>query len=122
MILHTFDPTNGVLHIQPKSSLEKADFEELAAAIDPIIAKTGVLAGIIIETPAFPGWVSFGALVAHLRFVREHHKLIKKIALVTDSALGNVAENLVSHFVSAEIKQFPASGLDAARRWVLEGK
>ena len=33
---------------------------------------------------------------------------VKKVAVVTDSALGNVAERLASHFVEAETKQFPA--------------
>ena len=122
MIQHTLDATHAILHIQPKSSLEKEDFEKLAAAVDPFIDQSGDLAGLIVETPGFPGWSSFGALVAHLRFVRDHHKHIKKIALVTDSALGNIAENLVAHFVSAEIKQFPASALDSAREWILEGK
>jgi hypothetical protein len=119
MILHTLDTANAILHIQPQSSLEKEDFEKLAAEVDPFIAKKGDLAGLIVEAPAFPGWSSFGALAAHLRFVKDHHKHIKKIAVVTDSALGNLAENLVSHFVSAEIKQFPASALAAAREWIL---
>jgi hypothetical protein len=120
MILHTLDTANAILHLQPQSSLDKEDFEELAAKVDPFIAETGDLAGLIVETPAFPGWSSFEALAAHLRFVKDHHKHIKRIALVTDSALGNLAEKLVSHFVSAEIKQFPASALAAARQWILQ--
>lgn len=119
MIEHTLDTANAILHLRPKSALEQADFEQLARAVDPYIAGTGDLAGLIIEAPHFPGWSSFGAMAAHLRFVRDHHRHIKKIALVTDSALGNIAEHLVSHFVSAEIKQFPASGLDAARQWIM---
>ena len=119
MIEHALDTANGILHIQPKSSLEKADFEQLARAVDPYISGRGALAGIIVETPGFPGWSSFGAFVAHLRFVKDHHKHIRKIALVTDSAIGNIAEHLVSHFVSAEIKQFPATELESARSWIL---
>ena len=92
MIEHTLDTTNAILHIQPKSSLEQADFEQLAKTVDPYIAGTGDLAGLIVETPGFPGWSSFGAMAAHLRFVKDHHKRIRKIALVTDSALGNIAE------------------------------
>lgn len=53
-------------------------------------------------------------MAAHFRFVRDHHKRVKKVAVVTDSALGSVAERLASHFVSAEIKQFPAGGTEAA--------
>jgi hypothetical protein len=51
--------------------------------------------------------------------VRDHHKHIKKIGLVTDSALGNVAEHLASHFVSAEIRHFPAGQLAATEQWVM---
>jgi hypothetical protein len=119
VIEHTLDTTHAILHVRPKSALEPADFEQLAQAVDPFIAETGGLAGLIIETASFPGWESLRAMTAHFRFVRDHHKLIKRIALVTDSALGNVAEHLVSHFVSAEIRQFPASALDAAQQWII---
>jgi hypothetical protein len=119
MIDYTLDPASGILHLQPKSSLEQADFERLAKAVDPYITETGDLAGVIVETPAFPGWSSFGAFAAHLRFVKDHHRHIRKIALVTDSPIGNVGEHLVSHFVSAEVKQFPASALESARSWIL---
>src|SRR6188472_2686577 len=118
MVEHAFNTDTGILHIQPKSSLEQADFEQLAKTVDPYIAGTGDLAGIIVETPGFPGWASFGAMAAHLRFVKDHHKRIRKIALVTDSALGNVAEHLVAHFVSPEIKQFPSAELPAAKQWI----
>jgi arylsulfatase A-like enzyme len=37
--------------------------------------------------------------------------------VVTDSARGNVAEHLTSHFVSAEIKHFPAGQIEEARQW-----
>ena len=118
MIAHTLDREHSILHIRPQGALEKADFEELAAVVDPFIAESGGLAGLIVETPGFPGWDSFGAMAAHLRFVRDHHRQIKRIALVTDSAMGNVAEHLVSHFVSAEIRRFPANALEAAQQWV----
>jgi len=119
MIEHTFDAANALLYVRPKSSLEKGDFEELAKTVDPFIAGKGDLSGIIVEAPGFPGWSSFGAMAAHLRFVKDHHKHIRKIALVTDSAIGDVAEHLVAHFIAAEIKHFPASESAAARQWVL---
>lgn len=119
MIEHTLDSARSILYVRPKSSLEKGDFAQLAKTVDPYIAKTGALAGIIIEVPKFPGWESLGAMAAHIRFVRDHHKHIKKVGLVTDSALGNVAEHLASHFVSAEIKHFSAGQLDAAEQWIM---
>jgi hypothetical protein len=58
-------------------------------------------------------------MAAHFRFVRDHHKRIGKVALVTDSALGNVAERLAAHFVAAEIRHFPAGERDQARQWII---
>lgn len=45
---------------------------------------------------------SFAALSSHLKFVKDHHKKIARIVLVTDSVLGNFAELIASHFVQAE--------------------
>lgn len=59
-----------------------------------------------------------GALITHLKFVRDHHKHVKKIAVVTDSPLGDVAEHITSHFVSAEIKHFPAGQDKQAEAWI----
>ena len=120
MIEHTFDTPNGILYVQLKDSLQEGDFAELAKAVDPYIEQTGDLTGIIIETPSFPGWENLGAMAAHFRFVRDHHKHVKKVGLVTDSALGKVAEQLASHFVSAEIRHFPVPQLEAAKQWVMD--
>ena len=120
MIDYHLDPATAVLTIRPESALDKSDFEELAAVVDPQIDKHGDLNGLIGEAARFPGWDSFGSLVSHLRFVRDHHQHVKKIAVVTDSHLGDVAEHLASHFVSADIRHFPADDVDEARRWVVE--
>lgn len=88
--------------------------------MDPFIAETGDLAGIIVETPAFPGWNSPGAMTSHLQFVRNHHRHVRKVALVTNSFLGTVAADFAAHFVAAEIKHFPASDFQGARQWILD--
>jgi SpoIIAA-like len=119
MIEYSLDTVHSILTVRPKSSLEQSDFAELAAAAGPCIEETGGLAGLIIDAPTFPGWDSLGAMVAHFRFVRDHHRHVRKIGLVTDSAVGKVAEHLASHFVSAEIRHFPARELDPAKRWIM---
>ena len=118
MIEHTLDTVESILYVRPKSPLEQSDFAALARIVDPYITETGDLAGLIIEISTFPGWESLGAMAAHFRFVRDHHKHIRKVGVVTDSALGKVAEQLASHFVSAEIKKFPARELEAAKQWI----
>jgi hypothetical protein len=121
MIDYSLDAAQSILLVRPKAALAADDFAALAAAADPHIEATGGLAGLIIETPAFPGWDSLGAFVAHLRFVRDHHRRIKRVALVTDSALGDAAERLASHLVSAEIRHFPSGEIEAAKQWILNG-
>ena len=118
MIDHTFDPADSILYVRPKSALSAQDFAALAKEVDPHLESAGGLAGIVIEAPAFPGWDSLGAMAAHFRFVRDHHKRVRKVAVVTDSAIGNLAERLASHFVAAEIKHFPAGQTAAARAWI----
>ena len=118
MIDFTLDPKSAILTVRPESALEQDDFVTLAKAVDPEIEEHGDLAGLIIEAPRFPGWDSFGALVTHLRFLRDHHKHIKKVAVVTDSAVGEAAEHIASHFVAADIKHFSADEADAARAWI----
>jgi hypothetical protein len=118
MIDYTLDTSRSILIVRPKGAFEEGDFDRLAQAVDPFIEKTGCLAGIIVDAPAFPGWKTFGALANHSRFVREHGRHIKKVALVTDSTLGNVAEHLASDFASAEIRPFGASEFASAREWI----
>jgi hypothetical protein len=74
MIEYDLDTEHSILHVQPKSAIEQDDFVKLAKAVDPHIEATGGLSGLIIEALSFPGWESFGAMVNHFRFVRDHHK------------------------------------------------
>lgn len=106
-----------LLHVHPISPLQKADFEEMARKVDPFIGNEGSLNGLVIEAKDFPGWESFGAMVEHFKFIRSHHAHIKRVALVTDSRLGDVAERLGSHFVSAEIRHFQADQHEEADQW-----
>jgi hypothetical protein len=120
MLDHTLDTANSILYLRPTAALAKEDFAQLAKTVDPHIEKSGGLAGIILEAAKFPGWDSLAAMAAHVRFVRDHHKRVKKIAIVTDAAIGNVGERLGSHFVAAQIKHFAAGQLEAAKQWVMQ--
>ncbi len=114
------DEVNSVAVLVPEGALSKEDFVAVAAVIDSYIEKTGQLKGLVIHTESFPGWDSFAALASHLKFVKEHHKQIARIAFATDSVVGNIAEAIASHFVNAEIKGFSYQELEQARDWVAE--
>jgi len=109
----------GIAVLQPDGELSTEDFQSARKIIDPYIESAGKLKGIIIHVQSFPGWDSFAALISHLNFIKDHHKQVSHIALVTDSPVGGFAENIASHFVSAEIKSFAFSELEAAEQWIL---
>ena len=111
------DAAKGVAVLEPDGALTREDFERAAKAIDPHIERAGKLNGIVVRIEKFPGWDSFGALASHLRFVREHHAKLKRVALCTDSALGSVAPRIGRHFVAAEIRAFKFAEYDLARAW-----
>lgn len=118
MLYIDFDVTDGIVQIRPEGPLDKEDFGQIAELVDPYIEENGDLAGVILNVKSFPGWDGFGAFVNHIKFVREHHKHVKKVAVVTDSHIGDVAEHVASHFVSAQLKHFPGGDVDEARSWI----
>ncbi|HQR07164.1 MAG TPA: STAS/SEC14 domain-containing protein [Gemmatales bacterium] len=121
MIESSLDINKSILYVRPKSALSAKDFLQLAKTVDPFIESIGALAGLIIETPSFPGWDSLAGMVAHFRFVHDHHKKIKRIALVTDSSVAGIAERFAPHFIAAEIKHFASGDVQAAEQWVSSG-
>ncbi len=121
MLRHELMPERGIVILHPEGALRAEDFTALAAAVDPYIERHGDLKGLMIEAPAFPGWDSFAALVSHLRFVRDHHQRIRRIAVVTDSPLLSAAPRIASHFVNAEVRAFEADGREAALAWIDAG-
>ncbi|MBS3803038.1 MAG: STAS/SEC14 domain-containing protein [Oleiphilaceae bacterium] len=119
-MLHVkIDDTTGIATLSPDAALSQEDFEYAAQRIDAHIEKSGPLKGLIINTRHFPGWKSFGSLISHLRFFREHHKDVAKVAVVTDSSIGEVSEKVTDHFLEAEVRHFPFDDLKEAEEWIL---
>jgi hypothetical protein len=108
----------GILILEPQGPLQATDFSGLAAVVDPYIEQHGDFKGLLLVAPSFPGWKDFAALVSHLRFVRDHHRRIRRIAVVSDSTFLSVAPKIASHFVGAEIRSFDAADRAAALAWL----
>ncbi|MEW4486909.1 STAS/SEC14 domain-containing protein [Thalassoglobus sp. JC818] len=106
--------------LTPDGALDASDFQTAAREIDPVIEQHGMLNGLVIYVRKFPGWDSFSAITSHFEFVKQHHRKVRCVALVTDSSMADIAEKLASHFVAAEIKHFPYSDLSEAKTWIRE--
>ena len=110
----------GIVLIEPSGPLEKEDFQKLTGEVDAYINEKGFVRGIIIHTESFPGWDNFSAFIHHVKFVKDHHRKIRRVAAVTDSKFLTIVPNVARHFVAAEIKHFDYDDMEEAKKWVTE--
>ena len=118
MIHHELVRDQGILIVIPEGPLQQADFEALAQLVDPYIESKGELRGLLIQTESFPGWANFAALLSHLKFVKDHHRHIAKVAAVTDSGFLTIMPSIVSHFVHAQVRHFDYADKQNALAWL----
>jgi hypothetical protein len=121
VITHELRRDEGILIFTPEGPLKSSDFEELAHIVDEYITEQGALTGVMIYVESFPGWEDFGALISHLKFVKNNHGDIGKVAAVTDSQIASVMPKIVEHFVSAEVRHFDYEDRQAALDWLRSG-
>jgi hypothetical protein len=73
-----------------------------------------------LHAKSFPGWKDFGALLAHLKFLKRHLHRIEKVAVVADGVIANIMPNIASHFVHAQVQHFDPAREGAAWIWLRE--
>jgi len=119
MLNHELRLDDGILVLRPDGPLEASDFTVVQHLVDAYLAKSGTLRGVLIHPDhGFPGWKDFAALVAHLKFVKEHHRQIEKVAVVVDGGLAAIMPSIANHFIQAEVKRFDLAHEDAAWDWL----
>ena len=52
-----------------------------------------------------------------MRFIRDHHRKVKRIALASDTKLASLAPRIAELFIQAEVKSFGYDEVDAAIAW-----
>ncbi len=118
MINITFDKESPIVTFEPEGELKESDFEILPKILDPFIKIHKRLDGFVVLAETFPPYEEFAACLGYLKFVKNQHKKVKRIALVTDSPIGEWKERLAEHFIAAEIRRFPYDAYEEAKRWV----
>jgi len=120
MITYEILDEEGIVTIEPYGALSKDDFAQLTRDVDRLILREDRLHGLLIHSEKFPGWKGFGALLEHLRFVRDHHRKIEKVAICSDSSLFGLLPKLGGHFVNAEVREFSFADKAEALDWLRE--
>src|SRR5674476_307012 len=118
MLNYEFRREDGMLVLNPGGPLEVADFTALANHVDAYLEQQGTLRGVLIRAKSFPGWKDFGALLAHLKFLKKHLHRIEKVAVVADGTMANIMPNIANHFVHAQVQHFDFAREDAAWAWL----
>ncbi len=120
MLTITEDDLHDCLVLEPSGPLTRRDLDALTERFDARVNATDRVPNLVIRAGSFPAWADFAALLRHLRFIREHHRLVERVAIVSDARALDLAPRLARHFVSAEVRHFAAADLEAALAWVGE--
>ena len=116
-VAHHLVPESGVLVVEVTAPLRAQDFDALAATADTWLETHDALPGVVIHARQFPGWENAASMLRHLRFVRDHHRAVRRVALAADGKQADLIAGLAEHFVHAEIKRFGYDDLDEAVAW-----
>ena len=122
MLHYELNRAESILILKPKGPLESTDFEKLAREVDPYILEKGTLNGLMIYAKSFPGWDNFAAFLSHIKFVKNHHQKIRKIAAVTGSGFLSIMPQVARHFIQAEVRHFDYDDKDSALDWLTTDK
>jgi hypothetical protein len=116
-VSHRLIPESQIIVVEVKQPLRAQDFDALALTADTWLDTHHELHGLVIHTREFPGWENIASLLRHVRFVRDHHHKVHRVALAADSKLAALAPHLAEHFIQAEVKTFGYNELEAAIAW-----
>ncbi|MEP6866925.1 MAG: STAS/SEC14 domain-containing protein [Novosphingobium sp.] len=108
---------DNIVMLTPKGNLTAEDFSELSVAIDGYINGTDKIPNLVIHAGQLPNWDDFRAIKEHMRFVRNHHRLVKKVAIIGDTLALKALPLLMDHFVAAKIRRFSEAKIAEALIW-----
>ncbi|WGL16915.1 STAS/SEC14 domain-containing protein [Microbulbifer bruguierae] len=122
MIEHCWHHDHEILEIRPVADLKPSEFRALAAQVDPVICAHGNLQGLLIDARHVRGWQNFAALISNCVFIRNQHRHLHRIAVLSDNIMLGFMPQLLNHFVSAEVRPFPAEAEELALDWLLHSR
>ena len=84
MIEVSIDRENNVIIATARDTLAEADFTNLSDSINDYINSTDQVPALVLNAESLPHWKNSAALFAHIKLVRDHQKILPKVALVSD--------------------------------------
>jgi len=114
-----FYEDENVFYIKVFGKIEAGDFEDnIKVPADHIIAESGRIRGILIDTQDFEGWEDFPALMEHIGFIKELDDNVGKVAIVGDQTWQKLIPPIASLFLQPVVKLFNPEQKEEAEEWV----
>lgn len=107
----------NVFIMTPKGSITANDIKTVASTIDDYINEHDAIPSLVFRVSELPHWKDFEAMAAHFRLVRDHHKVVPKVAIVSDNSFLAVMRVFVDQFTGARVRRFPVDAFDDAVNW-----
>lgn len=109
---------SGILTLRPSGPISAEDIQQVREKVDAFLAQGNELHGVLIDADGFPGWKDFAGVCSHLRFIRDHHRQISRVAAVGDCHFLAALPKLARHFLHAEFRRFDAGQRETALAWL----
>ena len=108
---------DNVFIVTPEDRINADHIKQFAAKVNGYINETDRVPNLVLHTKSIPHWADFNALKEHLRFIKGHNQMVKKVAIVSDSKLLWLAKSIIDHFVGAKVRRFNEEAIDDAIAW-----
>lgn len=117
MLEFSISSETNIATLSPKGEVSAKDFQAVGTAMDAYINEHDTVPNLVVVSKGLPHWDSFKALKEHFHLIQNHHKLIHKVAIVSDALALTVLPIFVDHFIGAKIRHFPQKNITAALKW-----
>jgi hypothetical protein len=117
MVTCEFTGSKKVLIVTLTGALTVDDLSQIAKTIDDHINRDDDIPNLLIHLSKMPHWDGFRALETHFKLLKNHHRLIKKVAVVGDGVALTIAPQIMDHFVDAKVRHFPEHHVEEAKIW-----
>ena len=69
----------NIVVVTPDGPISAADIDKMTEEINGYINQHDRVPNLVIHAKSIPYWSNFKALEKHLKFVKNHHKIVKKV-------------------------------------------
>ena len=112
-----FDDEAHRVTIQLLGKLEPSAYDDVAEEIDAWMSKQTHI-HLLLDLREFDGWQGLAALGEHLALVRDHRRVIERVAVVGHAGWQKMAVRVVSQFLRGEARHFGDDDLESAKAWL----